>query len=422
MRSVNFRLKSKGYLLPIALLAIVSGSSRAAEADPLKFVVGQGVTFGSNFFRLPEGVNPSAVATGVTNPPRSETVFKTYAGMDFDKSYSRQRLRANFVLTHYGYQTYTYLDFNGISGRAEWDWAIGDRWSGTPSYDRTQTPSNDATQTGFQTAYQLYQRFSADANYRWHPDWSVGAGLGKVSNNYNRSLNAFSDYSAEVADARLTYRPSIGNRIALLIRRTDGNYSNRVLSPTSGLAQSYTKDDYEADAEWALNGHSRVFVRVGYSSIRYGALALRFRDFDGPAGRLAYDWSPTAKTTVSLVLSRDIGSELPNNLSALQDNLNASFVATSAASIAASSALSPRISVRGLAEFWTREHGGETGAFGSVLRNPNYAQYTLSGTWTPKRSLLFSVRFGHETRTGNNPAFPHYDDKTVSADLQFLFQ
>ena len=398
-----------------ALLAIVSASSRADEADPLNFFVGQGVTFDSNLFRLPDGVNPSTGATGVTDAPRSETYFNTYVGARFDKLYSRQHLSADFTLTHYAYRTYRYLDFNGLSGRAAWDWAIGDRWNGTLSYDRAQTPSNYATQTGFRTAYQLYQRGAADANYWWHPDWSAGAGLAKVKSDYDTSVNPFSNYEADVADVRITYRPSSGNQIRLLVRRTDGTYPNRVLSPTGFLAQSYTQDDYEAEAKWVLDGQSRIFGRVGFSSVHYGAVALGSRDFNGPTARLVYDWTPTGKTTVSLVLRRDIGPEP-------QDNLNASFVATSAASVAATSALSAKISVRGYAELRKRELGGEAVVVDSDLRKPSYTQYyTLSGTWTPERSLLFSINLGHEVRTGNNPAYPNYDDNTVSGNLQFSF-
>lgn len=412
---MNFRLKFNGYLLSIALLAAVSANSRADEADALNFFVGQGVTFDSNLFRLPDGVYPSAVATGVADPPRGDTYFNTFAGIRFDKLYSRQHLRADFTVTHYAYRTYKYLDFNGVSGRAAWDWAIGDRWNGELAYNQTQTPSNYATQTGFRTSYQLYQRAAGDANYWWHPDWSAGAGLAKIRSNYNNSFNPFSEYDADVVDARITYRPSSGNQIRLLVRRTDGNYPNRIATPIGFLAQSYTQDDYEAEAKWVLDGQSRVFGRVGYTSVGYDASALRLRDFSGPTARLVYDWTPTGKTTISLVLRRDIGPEP-------QDNLNASFVATSAASIAASSAVTSKISVRGFAEWRKRELGGEAIFVDNTLRNPTYTQnYTLTGTWTPDRSLLFNVSLGHETRTGNNPAYPNYDDNTVSANVQFSF-
>ena len=115
------------------------------------------------------------------------------------------------------------------------------------------------------------------------------------------------------------------------------------------------------------------------------------------------------------MLRRDIGPEP-------QENLNASFVATSAASIAASWALSPKTSVRGFAEWRKREFGGDVVLVDSALRNPTYTHYyTLTGTWTPERSLLLNVTLGRETRTGNNPAYPNYDDNTVSANVQFSF-
>ena len=397
------------------LLATVSANSHADEADALNFFVGQGVTFDSNLFRLPDGVYPSAAATGVADPPRGDTFFHTYAGVRFDRLFSRQRLHADFTATHYAYRTYKYLDFNGVSGRAAWDWAIGNRWHGTFAYDRTQMPSNFATEAGFRTAYQLYQRAAANANYWWHPDWSAGAGLARVRHNYSSGVSPFSHYEADVYDARITYRPGSGNRIHLLVRRTDGSYPDQAVSPISFPARCYTQDDGEVEARWVLDGHSSVFGRIGYSSVRYCALAPGLRDFDGPTARLVYDWTPTGKTAVTLVLRRDIGPQP-------QDNLNASFVATSAASITASSALSPKISVRAFAEYRKRELGIESGVVDSALRNPTYTQtYALTGTWTPARSLLFNVVLGHETRTGNNRAYPNYDDNTVSANVQLSF-
>jgi len=393
------------------LLAAMSASSLAAEPDPLNFLVGQSVTFDGNIFRLPEGVNPSAPETGLTAPGRSDTISRTYAGVNFDKPYSRQHLRADFTATHYAYQTFSYLDINGISGRALWDAALGARWKGTLGYDRAQTPSTDASQTGFRTSYLLNQRVAGDVNYRLNPAWSVGIALAKVANNYNNSVSTFRGYDARLADAHITYGPSSGNQIHMLFRRTDGSYSNRVASLTGSLTQPYAQDDVEVDARWVVGGHSRAFGRVGYSNI-HSITPLGARDLDGPTGRLAYDWTPTGRTTVGLALRREIGPQL--------QYVNASFFTTSAASIAVSSVLSPRLSVRGFVESRSDDLSVEAGAFDSRLRNPYYTQYTLTGTWTLQRSLLLNVTVGHETRKGNNPAFPPYDDNTVSANLQFL--
>ena len=301
------------------------------------------MAFDSNIFRLPEGVEPSAAATGVASPPRSETFLTTYAGLNFDKSYSRQHVRADFRFTHYAHVAYTLLDSNGISGRVGWDAAIGNRWKGVINYERAETPISDATRTGFQTAYRLDQRFAPTVDYWWHPAWSAGAGLVKISNNYNNANNPFSDYDAGMVDAHVTYRSKRGNQVRVLTRRTDGNYSNRTLSQTGVPTQTYVQMDYEADTKWVVDGHSTVVGRVGYSGFDYEGLAPGFRNFDGPTGRLVYDWILTGKTTVSAVLRRDIAPELVYYA-------NAAVVATSAASLAASLAISPRISVRGVAE------------------------------------------------------------------------
>jgi hypothetical protein len=404
-------LKFSRHFPLILLLAPMSASSLAAEPDPLNFLAGQSVTFDGNLFRLPEGVEPSALETGVTAPGRSDTISKTSAGVNFDKPYSRQRLHADFTAAHFAYQTYSYLDINVISGRAAWDAALGARWKGTLGYERAQTPSTDASQTGFRTSYQLNQRVGGDVNYRLNPAWSVGIALAKVANNYNNSVSTFRGYDARLADTHITYGPSSGNQIQVLFRRTDGDYSNQVPSLTGSLTQPYTQGDYEVDAKWVVGGHSRAFGRVGYSSI-HSMRPLRAGDLDGPTGRLAYDWTPTGRTTVGLALRREIGPQL--------QYVDASFVTTSAASIVVSSVLSPRLSVRGFIESRADDLGVEAGAFDSRLRNPYYTQYTLTGAWMLHRSLLLNVTVGHETRKGSNPAFPPYDDNTVSANLQFL--
>jgi hypothetical protein len=406
--------KSCRYLLLVALVAAIPATSGAAQSDALNVVLGQGVAFDSNIFRLPEGVNPSAAETGVASPPRGETLLTTYAGFNFDKSYSRQRVRADFRFTHYAHDTYTLLDANGISGRVGWDAAIGRRWKGVINYERAQTPSSDATRTGFQTAYRLDQRYAATLDYQWHPAWWAGAGLVKISNNYNSTINPFSDYEAGMVDAHVIYRSKRENQLRVLARRTDGNHSNRTLSQTGVPKQSYVQMDYEADTKWVVDGHSTVAGRVGYSRFDYEGIALGLRNFDGPTGRLVYDWTLTAKTTFSVVLRRDIAPELLYYV-------NAAIVATSAASLAASLAISPRISVRGAAEL-RRQLAGKIGAFDGPLRNANYTQSTFTGTWTPQRHLAFSVSLGHDTQTADNSVVPRYDNNTFSANLEFLFR
>ena len=410
-------MKINGYLLPIALLATVSASSRAEDGAPLHFFVGQEVKYDSNYFRLPDGVDPSAAATGVSNPPRSETLFNTYAGLGFDNTYGRQHLLADLSVTYYAHRTYKYLDFTGVTGRAAWNWAIGNRWDGTLSYKREQAPANYSTFTGFRTDSWVYTRAAADANYWWHSNWSAGVGAARVTSGYgNSSVEQFRDYDADIADARITYRPSSGNEVRLLVRRTDGSYSNVIQSPSGLLAAPFTQYDYLSDAKWVLDGHSRVSGQVGYSTVSYTAGAARFRDFAGPTGRLAYDWTPTGKTSFNFLLRRDIGPEP-------QDALNASFVATSAASVTAEWAASSKVSFRGLAQWRQREPGGETGAVDSALLNTTQTHtYSVTGNWKPDRRLSLGATVGRETRTGDNPVYPNFDDYTVSGKVEFLFR
>src|SRR4029079_9936303 len=105
--------------LCFALIAMVfAPSAHADEADAMHFVIGQDLTYDTNLFRLPSGASPPPALTGVDSTSRSDFVSSTHVGIQFDRTYSRQRLRADITLTHYAYLTYRTLDFNGIVGVA----------------------------------------------------------------------------------------------------------------------------------------------------------------------------------------------------------------------------------------------------------------------------------------------------------------
>jgi hypothetical protein len=411
-----------------SFVAAIPASSAAAQSDAFdlqsdaferpsevfNIVAGQGVSSDSNLFRLPDDIDPSAAATGVARPPRGDTLSTTYAGLSFDKSLSRQRVRADLRFTHYAHNAYALLDSNGISARLGWDAAIGRRWKSAMSYDRAQTPSSDATRSGFQTAYRLDQRYAAAVDYSWHPAWSLGAGLAKVSNTYANALNPFADYEAGMVDPHVTYRSRKGNQLRVLARMTEGHYSNPSLSQTALPPQSYVQMDYEADTKLVVTGHSSVVGRVGYSRFDYADPAAGFQSFDGPAGRLAYDWTFTPKTTVSVGVRRDVAPELLYYA-------NAAVVATSAATLATSLAVSAKISVRGAVEL-RRQLARRLGTLNSPLRDANYTQLAFTGTWTPQRHFAFSVSLGHDNQTADNQVFPRYGNNTFSANLEFLYR
>jgi hypothetical protein len=399
------------YLLYTAVMAAIPATS-AAQREPLEFVVGQGVAFDSNIFRLAEEVVPSPIATGVASPPRSETFLTTYAGANFDRFYSRQHLRTDFRLTRYSYRTYKRLDSNGISGTVAWDWEIGDGWKGVLNYERAQTPTSDATRTGFQTAYRLDQRYTATVDYSWRPAWMIGGGLVRNSNRYNNSLNPFADYDADVIDAHVKYSSRKGNQLRVLARNTHSRYSSQsVQAEVPGPA--YLQMDYEVDTTWVVDPHRTVVGRIGYSRFDHEGLAPGLRSFDGPTGHLLYDWTLTDKTLVSVVLRRDITPEVLYYVNGVID-------ATSAASVAVSWSISPRISLRGVAEL-QRQLVSEVGTADSLLRNADSTQFAVTGNWKPERYLTFRVGFGHEARTADNLLLPRYVDNTLSANVEFMF-
>lgn len=389
-------------------------ASFAGEADAIHYVIGQGVSYENNLFRLPHGVQPDAAETGVDHPARSDIILSSLAGVQFDKTYSRQRIRADLLATHYAYRTYERLDFNAISGRAAWNWVVGNQWLGLASVEHTDTPVSFASHTGFAQVVNHYERASVEANYTWHPDWSAGAGLAEVRNRQSGSLDPFTDYDAAVGDLRVKYGPESGNRIEAHFRSTDGRYPTRQAEFLSTLGSSFRQNDLDVETDWSFAGHSRLTGRVGLTSRQYTGAPLGSRDFRGITGRLIYNMALTGKLAVDLGVRREIGP---------LDDPEANYVLTTAVSVAPIWSISDKLNVRASAEIRKRDFQSNPAiASGRVASGVDDTQYyNVTGNWMPKRNLVFNLTLAHEIRTGNHLTFPDYRAQVASASVQFRF-
>ncbi len=255
---------------------------------------------------------------------------------------------------------------------------------------------------------------AASADYQWHPDWSAGAGIAEVRNRYSGRSDPFSNYDATVADIRLAYAPATGNRVEMRARNTDGRYPTQGAELPGTPGSGFRQDDVELGADWAFAGHSRLTGRIGMTARRYSGIALASRDFSGPTGRVAYAWAATGKLNFDFLLRREIGA---------QEDLNANYVVTSAASLTPTWAFSEKIKAHATAEIRKRDFRGDPGIATIIIPGGvDFTQYYSAGAeWAPTRSLRATITLAHEVRTGDNPGHPNYRADTAAVNVQLRF-
>jgi hypothetical protein len=289
----------------LAALVMVQTAPAFAEAEtPLKFTASQDVRHESNVFQSSKEFMRSKGYDKL-----SDTIYTTQAGLSFDKEYSRQGLHAELTV---GRMTYSeYNEYNATSGNGlfNWDWQIGDRWSGVLGYSYGQSSVALGDWDSYSNKDSLKRRLSrgvASANYWFHPDWAVGARFSAVHNDYNDSdWNRWDEYEAVESNLDITYRPSTGNSIVLSLRNEEGEYKNQ--PKTEGYLSEWTQRDVRLSGSWQLTGVTRVSGYIGYGQREYEYASNR--DFKGLIGSIAFHWAPSSKFYADVSWRREVGAD-----------------------------------------------------------------------------------------------------------------
>lgn len=367
-----------------ATIALLAPTGASADDDTLAVSVSQVFQFDDNVYRVAPGRRPFGQSP-------DDRISITALRVDFDHAYGRQRLRASADTARVGFERFDSLNYDTRGGELRWDWALGPRWTGRLSVDQQQSARDLADVGGSRSSISTSrsQQFSGD--FWWHPDWSVGAGIERLSVAYSDNASQSSDYEALRPELRLTYRPRSGNRISLIGRFTDGNYPNR--RPGLLTDDGFEQTDLQLSGSWQVSGHSRLSGYAGLTRRRHPNLT--YRDYTGPTARLSYDWTPTGKLSVAATVRREIGA---------RDDLFDNFVVTRAATIAPAWAVSGRVLLQGSFEWRERDFRGDPGLLsGGASRDDITRSYALSLMYTPIDPLRLALSWSRHRRISDDP-------------------
>lgn len=391
--------------LPLVVLLGVMLLSCPAVAAEDSFSVGlsQLIQYDSNLYRLPDG----AVAP---RGERSDRISLTGVQLGFDRTVSRQRLRADLNVSHSAYRYHDDLDYTAPDGRLSWDWVAGRQWSGTLVHQYSETLAGFDDVGGTEQVIRRFRRSAGRAVLRIDPQWAVGAGVAHSRSWYKDGKRPLSEFDARTVNADLTWTTRAGNRLQLSVQEADGRYPNRLA--VAGSIRDYRQRQWRVGMNWQLTAALAVDGELGHTSRTY-ALAPA-RDFSGTTGQFALRWVPTAKLALNLRWRRDIGAE---------EDLVANYALTRVLAFEPVWAATSKISAGLIAERRERDYGGDPElGFGGLVprRDDRTERFGLWARYQASDWASFQLRAERQRRSSALVS-RNYDADTVSVFANFIF-
>ncbi len=395
--------------LALFAVGLAVGPVRAQETDVVKLGVGVNTVYDNNLLRLPNDVSPMTV--GVPTSSRSAFITNGFGQLVVDLPISRQRVRADMRVNSYRYSGgYSYLNFTGWEGKAQWLYQFGNYWKGDFYYARSEQPAGFENYRDFNTQnIQTANAYGFNSDYWVVRNWHFTANANYTQGRNSASAVRFSNLDQWWAEAGVKYESSLANFLRMTGRYTHGSYPDRV-APTQTLDTEYNQSEVAVDGNWQLTAATRAYGRVAYTARRFPNSAVL--DFNGPTWRVVVEWAPTVRTGVNFLFRREIGAV---------EDITATYILTQGPRISPYWQISPTVRLEGYYEYLKRSYQGDPVTITGVPQIRDRYQYASLGvTWTPTRNWLVRVGYIYSTRSSNFPT-RQFDDDSAYGTIQFTF-
>ena len=394
-------------ILPFAASAQVQHVPNVQDQDVFKITAGYSLQADSNLFRLPAGVDSTAL---IGRAEASERIGVASFGLKLNKPYSLQRFELNAGVEDYSYQNFSYLSFTAVNVGAAWRWSLTPRLRGNFTLDRRETPSSYLDYQGFRQRNQnteTQRRF--DAGYDIDGAWRVLSGVTQADQVNLLPVVALGDTRAASVNVGLQYLFGSGSTVTYAVKSADGKFLNRVLQPDSLLDDAYRQLDHEVRVSWVISGKSSADVRTAHIARTHPHFAQR--DYSGFNTGIDLNWGLTGKSTLGASLDRELASYQTNR---------SNYSQTDRLSLAPVWQLSTKLAVRLRYELATRSFLGSPSALPSLGRSDTTRGASVSLDWKPYERVSLGASFLNIRRESNLPALDYNSNlATVFAKVSY---
>jgi len=393
--------------------AILLGAASEASAffdDRLQVFVGESVARDSNVFRISDSADPQGT---IGSSERGDTFHATTVGVNLDTPVSRQRIQAGIDWSQVRYHRFTSLDHIDRNGHANWLWQGGDKWSGLLGYAESRTLASFTNFQGATPNPLTTKTLSGTANYLMNPHWEFQAIGSEMRQRNGLTTRQSNDVDVTGAQLGVNYISTASNRVGINVRQDDGRYPN--LEPIGALLvkNDYVQRSVGASTDWTITAKSHLAARIDHVQRDYEQFSSR--DYNGTIFRAAYDWLPTAKTSVSFIAQRDISPS---------EDVQTSFVLVKGIAITPSYAFSEKVRLTASLSSSIRDYMGDPGIAGATTsfagREDRVHAGSITLTYTPMRALTTFLSVQRETRSSNQ-ALLDYTSNLVQVSARLTF-
>lgn len=387
-------------------LMLSAGFANAQEVpiqrqDGLTFVVGAGIRYDDNLYRLNSDADVHAL-TGKSE--RSDQIRTVTAGVRLDEQLSQQHVLVSAGVTDNRYRTYSNLNFVAKNYQAEWQWYLTSRFTGRVAADRAQTLADFRDYQG-----STSQNIVTTENRRFVADWWATGGWHLVGGAVETRQSFSQQNTTTAASSRLRsgeggvrYATESGDSATLLARRGNGEYPDRAVDTVALLDNRFSQNETELSLGYRLSGKSMLTGRLARVERKHDNIPER--DYTGTTGLLDWRWDPTAQIVVNLSAGRDIVS---------YQEAASSYYTNDRLSVAPTWVMSAKTSL-GLRyeQNWRNYQGAVTPI--AVAREDRVRVVGLNLVWDPTTTISVTGAVQREKLTSNISAFEY------TANVAFL--
>jgi len=394
------------YLASTLICVLTVPRAYADSEDTFNLNASYSLLTDSNVFRLSES---AAAPSG--SDTKSDQIRKSTLGLSIDKSYSLQRLIVNINVADFRYSNFDYLSFSAVNYAATWQWSLTPKVHGKLSTEKSTALNS---YTDFQNVnvrnLRTISATSFDAEAELAAAWRVTASLEQSRQTNDVSVVQEGDVSLNGGSIGLRYVAPSKSYLAYRVRRSSGDYFNRVANVSSAIPTSLDEFEQELRTVWFATGKSVVTAKISHLSREHPGFAVR--DYSGTVGSVTLDWGISGKLALATTLSRD--------LSPYQTDTS-SYMVADKISIAPLWKITAHTSLRANYQYASQDYrGGLPGSTSTTERHDNVRTVLVGMDWRPRETISLSLSLQNTKRLSNTTGFDYkVNAATVAAQVSF---
>ena len=276
------------------LLLAMPYTAWALFGDSVRPYAAYSMSHDSNYFR----VNTNQAQALLGNSDTAVTTRNITVGVDTDLKFSRQTVLLRTNLNQTNFDRPALQSQNGRLFNADWQWVVGNQWSGSLGYLQSRELQTQTDSLTAQASVRDRKDINFSANYFLHPSFSLQADIRQSRSEYSPDSRAILNLEENTLGLGFRFISRAGNQIGLRLQQIDGRYINR-----PAPLDQYQQSEISLQADWQPGGHTRLHAQVGETQRDENQSTQR-----SPSWRFSLDWTPSGASSFSAYVAREITS------------------------------------------------------------------------------------------------------------------